>query len=300
VKKDFIDLSSREVNELLPDKWNISLFKFAQIFAHGASDWALEIEKPITKRTALSVSKSLCALRKHILKTMINIQKSLRTGLDKNTSEERLIESCQLRPFFDHLSLMDRIYGGREHGFQEKKGARLKKRNNIVASWGILIEKSGGAIDWDFVAKLYEWFWMKLENYDYYKPLKPPKDDPVRQFSTTFHRHKKNWFCQASALSGMDEDITIFYPTGTSCTLSHNYIYHLLKTEYNKLIVPRAYQEPSRYLGRTGGAIPGTRNEEMKSYYRYAIELFLRSGVDLRKLPPLIIFPDKSYFSTAF
>jgi hypothetical protein len=297
VKKDFIDLSPREVNELLLDKWNISLFKFARVFAHGAGDWASDIEKcTITRQKALSVSKPLSALRKHILKTMIDIQKSVFFGLDMYKSEDEIIDACELRPFFDYLSSIDR---GPEYKFAGKRGARLKKRNYIAASWGILIEKNGGGIDWSLLADLYDWFWMKLKDFSYYKPL-APKDDPPRQFGTAFSRHKRNRNCQISAEFGMDEKLTIFCTTGTSCARSYNYVYYLLKTEYNKSIVSPLYQASSRYLGKSHGATPGTRAEEMKLYYVYAIELYLKSGVDLRELPPLIIFPDKSYFSTAF
>lgn len=291
MKKLFYELSPKEMNDQLMQKWGISLFRFAQVLAMCANDSDDPLRLPerliIRKEKILKKKKLLLGLKKYLLKRIPEIDAA---GWDLFQhegpwTEDEVIKSAKLEPFFEqYLNPLIQETIKAENVYTSHPGARITTRSLLAAAWGGLIYQSRRQMDWDSQADLYEWFWMRLKDYAFYRCIEPP-EDLVNYLTVQFHRYKENpdsEYCRT--FYGSYDYLTIFAPTGTF--VDHGFVYSL-----------ESLSPPSYKKGRSA-ELPD-ENEEVVGYFKSALELYSRAA-DQTPIPPLIIFPDKSHFSTAF
>jgi hypothetical protein len=286
-----IDLSPKEQNDRLLKAWGISLFRFAQVLAMCANDSDDSLQLPerliIRKEKILKKKKLLLALKKDLLKRIPEIDAA---GWDLFQhegpwTEDEVIKVAKLEPFFElyfNPLIQDTIKT--ENEYTSHQGARITKRSLLAAAWGGLIYQSRRPMDWDSQADLYEWFWMRLKDYAFYKCIEPP-EDLVNYLTVQFHRYKENpdsEYCRI--FYGSRDYLTIFAPNGTFVDRGFEYSFE-------------SFSRPLYKKGRSP-ELPD-ENEEVVGYFKFALELY-SGAAGQTPIPPLIIFPDKSHFSTAF
>jgi hypothetical protein len=291
MKKSFYELSSAEMNDQLMQKWGISLFRFAQVLAICANDSEDSLQLPeryiIRKEKILKKKKLLLTLNKYILRRIREIDAA---GWDISEHEglwtdDEVIKYAKLEPFFEqYFNPLLQDTKETENVYTSHPGARITKKSLLAAAWGGLVYQSHRRMDWDFQADLYEWFWMRLKDHAYYKCIEPP-EDPVNYLTVQFHRYKKNpdsVYCRTFWAS--HDSLTIFSPNGTFVDIGFEYL-------IESLLVPL-------YRKGRSAELPD-ESYEVVGYFKYALELYSRAAYQ-PPVPPLILFPDKSYFSTAF
>jgi hypothetical protein len=291
MKKSFYELSSAEMNDQLMQKWGISLFRFAQVLAICANDSEDSLQLPeryiIRKEKILKKKKLLLTLKKYILRRIREIDAA---GWDISEHEglwtdDEVIIFAKLEPFIEqYFNPLLQDTTNTENEYTSHPGARITKKSLLAAAWGGLVCQSQRRMDWAFQADLYEWFWMRLKDHAYYKCIEPP-EDLVNYLTVQFHRYKNNpdsVYCQTFWAS--HDSLTIFTPNGTF--VDHGFVYLI-----ESLCTPQ-------YKKGRSAELPD-ENDEVIEYFKYALELYLRAAYQ-PPVPPLILFPDKLYFSTAF
>jgi hypothetical protein len=283
-----VDLPPKELNALTLAQWGVSLFKFSQVLAMCVNDsFRLPERFIIRKEKILRKKRLLLALKKYILRKIPEIDA---VGWDLSQheglwTEYEVIKFANLEPFFEQYfnPLMEHTTET-ENEYTSHPGARIKKRSLLAAAWGGLIYRPRGRMNWDSQADLYEWFWMRLKNYAYYKCIEPP-EDLVNYLTVQFDRHKENpdsIYCRSFYGSG--DYLTILAPNGTFVDRGFVYLLESLCA--------------LRYKKGRPAELPD-EGEEVLEYFKSALELYSRTASQ-KPIPPLIIYPDKSHFSTAF
>jgi hypothetical protein len=290
MKKPFYEYSSEEMNGQLKQAWGISLFRFAQVLAMCAndSDDPLQLPKRYIVRKDMIVRKKrlLLSLRKELLKRIPEIDEA-GGGLQREGPwmEEEVIRFAKLETFFeDYFNPLLEETINAEKAYSPHPGPRIANRSLLAAAWGGLIDQSGGEMDWELQADLYEWFWLKLKDHAFYKRLQPP-EDLMNYLTVQFHRHKEDpnsEYCRT--FYGSRDWLTIFAPNGTFVDRGFEYVHESLYAPLN---------------GKGRSPELPDENEEVVGYFRFALELYQKA--DCRAfIPPAIIFPDKSHFPTTF
>ena len=133
-------------------------------------------------------------------------------------------------------------------------------------------------IRWDLLADLYEWFWDRLKPYDYYRDLKPTSN-LSNYLKIQYYRHKMNPTSRDLVLicCARLEGLTI---------LARDWSFS--DANFGGL---RKYSKMEKEL---------QLNYLLGEYYGYALDLYSNAKVDPDSFPPLIVFPDKSFFTTRF
>lgn len=100
---------------------------------------------------------------------------------------------------------------------------------------------------------------------------------------------------------GKSEGVSLFAKNGSLADPAFYYLYDWLRKIVKDDILLAGTESISRMLEPLiklpGPAYEGT---EVGAFIDYASSLYLDNKVDLKNLPPLIIFPDKKYYSPAF
>lgn len=240
----------------------------------------------VRKDMILRKKRLLLGLKKELLKRIPEIDEA-DGGLQREGPwmEEEVIRFAKLETFFEEYfnPLLEETINA-EKEYRPHPGPRIADRSLLAAAWGGLINQSGRQMDWDLQADLYEWFWLKLKDHTFYKRLEPP-EDLVNYLTVQFHRHKENpnsEYCRT--FYGSRDCLTIFAPNGTFVDRGFEYSFEsLVRPLYRKGHSPELPDE----------------NEEVIGYFKFALELY--SGANCQTfMPPAIIFPDKSHFSTTF
>jgi hypothetical protein len=353
-----VNESASGVNDRLLDRFGVSLFKFAQVFAVSPLDLILQ-------RPRYSVSlKEIRAARTSMIKVWHAIENDARnysilmaklTGVPRSDfSKEDFRKEDGIFDFFAKYYL-PRLWIILVHELNRgaRQGIGLSKKSIIALGWCNQITRIVKKIDWKLLCDLYDWFWNKIAPYDHYKEWDPGLgiEDYLKN---QFHRYRwvggtekyheeifsmtrneffifmfkifllrwreakakypidklpitnkelprfiRNYFIDF--YFGRSEGISIFTKSGSLADPVFDLMYFWLRKNVkdNRLppedsSIPRIL-EP--FLEQTGMIYEGT---EVEDFIKYASSLYLENKVDLRTLPPLIIFPDKTYFSLAF
>lgn len=288
----FTEFSADKVNELLQTTWHLNLFRFAQILATCASGW---LQRPemlnLTKAKLKRQRKLLIALKKYILKRLEEID-SVTFFVDKNLPEEELINQYKLTDFFERyfnplMAQTNAMLGAHK----PKQGAHIAKRSVLAASWGSLIYKHGQKMNWALLADLYEWFWERLRTSPYYRAIKPP-DDLVSYLAVQYHRHKKNpdsIYCVETY--GQQEFLTILASKGSFVDRNFAYVDDILINLHGKKRVPQnlSWEHELAFEGN-----------DLADFLFFSASLYTKRRISNVHQYPLIIFPDRSWYSPEF
>jgi hypothetical protein len=245
----------------------------------------------ITKEKLRRQRKLLLALKKYLFKRLNEIE-SVTFIVDKNLSEERFIKRYKLNDFFKEYfdPLLARTKED-EDTFKPRQGAHIVKRSILAAAWGSLIYQNGQRMNWALLADLYEWFWAKFNNFPYYRSIKPP-DDLVNYLTVQYHRHKEDSDCiYCVETYGQTESLTIFASHAAFVDRGFVYVDDILENMHGKKEIPRnlPWEHELAFEGN-----------DLAEYLRFSLSLFKKYGTPTIHKSPLIIFPDKSRFSTEF
>lgn len=288
----FAELSAKDIDTRLLDKWGVSLFRFAQILATCAGDWLqLPEQFNITKERLRRKRNLLLALGKHIIEQVKEIETDALSG-GRSRTEDEFLKSYRLEAFFyGYLNprLAETIE--RENCYKPHQGARITKKSILAAAWGSLIYQNGQRMNWSLLADVYEWFWERLHNFPYYSSIKPP-DDPVNYLTVQYHRHKKeadSVYCVEGY--GQDDFLTLFASNGAFVDRTFAYADSLLESMHGKNNIPHDLSWDHEV------AFAGT---DLADYFRFSLSLYAKYGKPPVYRSPLIIFPDRSWFSPDF
>lgn len=279
IKRFNEDLSPKKVNDFLLETFGISIFKFAQVFAYPIEKMIISPRQRCWRKTVVGdivwtpqdikkTKEILLKLKGDIIRGMLDID-ILFLGRQTLT-EEKIVKGNEFKKFF--VEFYDPVLKSvlEVEKTINYKGIDINPKSLIAAGWGNLIHESGAKIQWRILADLYNWFWEKLKVYKYYRILEPP-DGIESLFPVQYQRHKKNvelkreWFNWRTKLDG----ITVF--------------------------------QKSRQWSAGPGCLIELDGDA--SYCKFILDIYAAHKFYVReseKWPPLIVFPDKSYFSTAF
>ena len=169
----------QQIHHLLQDKWGISLFKFAQVFAVSPLDLFIKKNNyPFTGRQLREVKRLTSKMRADLLKggrQIRRITKILWDVPEESLSEEGLIKEMHLEEFIDKyihrfevaIRYIEKV------SFQGKRGVGINKKSIIAVGWGYLVSQERRRIDWKLMGELYEWFWYRVCRYKHYVDLRP-------------------------------------------------------------------------------------------------------------------------------
>lgn len=288
----FVELAAKEVNSRLLDRWGLSIFRFTQILATCAGDWLqLPEQFNITKEKLQRKRRLLLALRKHIIEQVKEIESITFIG-DRSKTADEFFKSYGLEAFFQGF-LIPRLARTieQENCYEPRQGARITKKSILAAAWGSLIYQNGQRMNWSLLADVYEWFWERLHDFPYYSSIKPP-DDLVNYLTVQYHRHKKeadSVYCVESY--GQNDFLTIFASNGAFVDRTFAYVDNLLESMHGKNEIPHDLPWDHEV------AFAGT---DLADYFRFSLSLYAKYGKPPVYRSPLIIFPDRSWFSPDF
>jgi hypothetical protein len=288
----FAELPAKEINARLLDRWGLSIFKFAQILATCAGDW-LQLPEGlnITKKKLQRKRRLLLALGKHVIRQIREIEAITSIGHESQTEGE-FFKAYGLEPFFyGYLNpcLVETIE--RENSHRPHQGARITKKSILAASWGSLIYQNRQRMNWSLLADLYEWFWERLHNFPYYASMKPP-DDLVNYLTVQYHRHSKDpdsFYCVRAY--GQREFLIIFASDVAFVDRSFAYVDDLIEIMHKrKRGSPHQPWEHELAF----------RGNDLAEYLRFSASLYTKYGKPPLYRSALIVFPDKSSYSSEF
>jgi hypothetical protein len=247
MKKDFIDYTPQELNTFLKDRCDIDLFQLSSLaleifrwkrifpeikvppegilkFTGPQNDpwdepqYCLHISTSeyIHPQILLSQKKQVINLEKKIFGVMLNFETTV-FKYKKPSSEEINSDEFKkfflfrygLEKFFGYLdyykSLIDELLG------QKRIGKPINRRNLLCACWALYFYEKKKTVSWILLADLLEWFWHKIEPYDFYHDFKPSHGqvDPG-YLKNQFYKQKKRWIKHYDAIRPcvfMDKDI---------------------------------------------------------------------------------------------
>jgi hypothetical protein len=169
----------QQVHCLLLEKWGISLFKFAQVFAVSPLDLILQKNSyPFSGKEIREIKRLTNKMRADLLKSgrqMRRMTKILWDVPEEGLSDKELIKEMHLEEFIDkyiHRFEVAIRYLERT-SFQGGRGVGINKKSIIAVGWGYLVSQERRRIDWKLLSELYEWFWYRVCRHKYYGDLRP-------------------------------------------------------------------------------------------------------------------------------
>jgi len=348
--------SPRKAHELLMDKWGISLFKFAQVFAVSPIELFLQKssypfsnkEMKEVKRTLKKMQDCLFIGGRHIREI---INKPLKLPVNEISNDE-LVKEMQLQEFvkkYVHKYEMLTRYVEKTslHG---KIGVGLNKKTIVAVGWGNLISQGKRRIDWKLLGYLYEWFWYKVFSYKYYAEWKPVfgleehlrhqysvhrwaggageyvcsklkmSESEVQTFMTNLFVQrlvggKEDYFRDKLPMSETKfqrlflnllidaylaevDGLTLFSKNQSFADPWFLFMFIWLGKAVANISLPDEVKERLAATMLLDGAELPYENTQFGDFMKIALNYYLDHKADFSELPPLIVFPDKSCFST--
>lgn len=187
--------NARYVDRILLDKWNIGVFKFAQVFAIAPIDFIIQkSNKPFTFKEIKEIRLALKKMLEDIFKGVRKIEKLMKRpgGLPiKSKSDSELLKEKAIRTFWLEYILPHEmiLFYFERTGQLGKRGIGLNKKSIVSVGWGSLIARSGHRIDWKLLGDLYFWFWERIAPFSFYKEWLPT--DGIEDYlKTQYHRYR--------------------------------------------------------------------------------------------------------------
>ena len=185
----------QKVNSLLVDRWGISLFRFAQVFAVAPVDHFVQRRaKPLTYREVTEIKAALRKMVDGILRGTRKIDRILDRAGGKplrDISDAEILSDKAIRAFYVEYIAPREILAAYFERTQQlgKKGTGLNKKSIIAVGWGTLVAKSGNRIDWKLLGDLYFWLWGRLSHFSSYREW-APSDGIEDYLKIQYHRHR--------------------------------------------------------------------------------------------------------------
>jgi len=277
MKKDFVDLTPRELNAYLKERCGIDIYQFSvlalEIFKwkriypniksipdiQNSDLWPKDyLDKPqycvrisnsafTSPQFLFGLKKRLLNLEKKLISTMIEFE-YVYYGKPKPKKEE--IETSNLYRFElgDFISRLHYYENTIQELLDQRKiGAPVNRRNLLCACWALFLHEQKIKVDWSLFSDLLEWFWKRLEPYSLYRDFKPSKGEADPEYlKNQFFKQKKRWI------------------------------------KYYDAIRPLAHMEIDKGVGGGKVIVFGRNHNDLGSTYAYKIELSLRG---IPKLP---------------
>jgi len=345
-----LSFSSKKVNDFLLQKYGISLFTFAQVFALSPFDSAFKkFDIPFKLQQIRAIRNLLFKMLDDIFKRARLVRSLLDKMTDSHSSDisenelvaEMGLEEFLVRYFYPQLMNITLI----EFARGSKQGIRLNKKSIIAVGWGNLLSNRGHRIDWQILGDLYFWFWEKVAPYPFYKEWEPVwgLDEYLK---VQFYRHRlaggiEKYIRNNPSISEMTrpeffvslylmrlggikgpfpekkfpipikelprfmlnsatdyglsngEGLSLFSKNGSFADPQFEHLYYWLRTKVNNDLLPKPgilHLLPKKI------ATCLYEGSEIEDYFLHAIEIYLNSKADLKNIPPMIVFPDLSYF----
>jgi hypothetical protein len=169
----------QRVNKLLMDKWHISLFKFAQVFAISPSELFLRRNTyPFTGDQIKEIKHTIKKMQADLLKGARHIRRiteRLWEVPEEKVSDDELVKEMHLTAFTKrYIHKYEVVIRYLEKtSLQVGRGVGINKKSIIAVGWGNLVSEGNRRIDWKLLGDLYEWFWNRVCSHRYYNELKP-------------------------------------------------------------------------------------------------------------------------------
>jgi hypothetical protein len=290
-----VELAPRAVNDILRLHSGLELFAFAQEISH--SFWLLARRRELfAPRELTKYLDGLAKLRFDILARIRRIDRTFETVTD-----QEIIDYYELGRFFDKIRFL--IDTKDEWSETRRLGPGLGVISIIAVRWGRLARESGTkAAVWPLLADLYMWFWERLRGYSYYEIANLEKNEgyDIETFlRVQYSRYKNEEFlgphqCEDQKISGA----TVFGDSYTWEIQRPIFITRfLLANKYSGEPIQPIHQMVLQIYERHGYDVWGWARAATYVPEGLPDEIALKS---LPRVPPLIIFPDGSYFSTDF
>lgn len=182
-------------DSLLQDKWGISLFRFAQVFAIAPVDHFVQRSNtPLTYREVTEIRTALKKMVNGILRGTRKIDEIMyRAGgrAIPDISDAEIFNDKAIRAFYVGYIAPREIIAAYFERTQQlgKKGTGLNKKSIIAVGWGNLVSNSGNRIDWKILGDLYFWLWERIRQLCTYKEW-APSDGIEDYLKIQYHRHR--------------------------------------------------------------------------------------------------------------
>jgi hypothetical protein len=226
---EFKGLSPSKLNDLLTDKYKISLFYFARAICIALLiDENNELKARLWPRGDLKqLEKKLASLKKKIVDTIMEFERVTMASVNKcdddiKENEKYIAEHYQVKNFFDVINHMQRVAGAHldlsvivAPGFMDEvrpsRGSPMNPKTFIAIHWGFV--KQRYKLSWKKLANLYDWFWEKLKKYGAYADM-APTDDLISYLKIQFTRYSTRERLDILKPPGEINDIIIFTKHG--------------------------------------------------------------------------------------
>ena len=174
-----------------------------------------------------------------------------------------------------------------------KRGRAIDLKSIIISLWGLLFSQKNKKIEWNIVRDLYDWFWLLLSPYSFYKELEPSSDPD--NLKKQYHRNKGRFefpYPYNNLSYNKNFSLIIFAKTFVSLDTKFTLFFILM----NKWIEENNLGEYKRICDiLEGKRKPLDWKDKRDAYYMFASKIFgyhLPSNI---LAVPLIIFPNGSY-----
>lgn len=195
MKQIFNSLSATQVARLLTEKYGISLFKFAQVFAIAPVDHFVQKRaKPLTYPEVTEIRTALRKMVDGILKGTRKIDRIFNKAGGRpvpDISDAEILNDKAIRAFYVEYIAPREILAAYFERTQQlgKKGTGLNKKSIIAVGWGNLMSNTGNRIDWKILGDLYFWLWGRISQFSSYKEW-APSDGIEDYLKIQYHRHR--------------------------------------------------------------------------------------------------------------
>ena len=348
--------SPQKVHKLLIDKWGISLFRFAQVFAVSPADLILlRNDYPFSTKELSAIKHNLKTMQDDLIyrgRLILGITNKLWESPRKAMSDEDLIKHMRLERFFKEYihNHEEAIIYASKMSLKGKRGGSINHKSIIAVGWGNLISGKSRRMDWQMLGDLYYWFWGKVSDYKFYNKLKPSEgiEEYLRHqygryrliqrevpekaglniraalrivsalLSHQFMGNHKEYIKKELSLSESEfpkffmnfivdyflagpEGLTIFSRDQAIADPGYKFLdIRLQKAIVSKSVILFIKWMFPRGIGDLKDPELPYRSSEIREYLSYAASLFVEHRISLKRPVPLIIFPDRSFFSTSF
>jgi len=169
----------KEINKILVEKWGISLFKFAQVFAVSPLELVLQRnDYPFTGKEIREIKHVIGKMQADLIKGGRRIRRITKIIWDvpeEKVSDDQLLKEMHLGEFIDKYIHRFEVAARylEKVSFLGGPGAGLNTKSIIAVGWGNLVSEGHRRIDWQLLGQLYEWFWDKVCPYKKYAEWRP-------------------------------------------------------------------------------------------------------------------------------
>ena len=150
-----IELSPKEVNNRLIDKWGIGVFRFAQVFAVSPIEMFMQRSSyPFTVREIKEIRRTLKKMRDTLFRGARHIREITEKLLEapgKEISDDELAKEMRLGGYFKKYVHKHEILTRyvEKICLQGKRGVQINRKSIIAIGWGNLVSQGKRRISYN-------------------------------------------------------------------------------------------------------------------------------------------------------